>query len=188
MLEYKLSENNKGVDMLRKPLSKGLRKPLIILLSSFISISPAFAGKVGYVDMQKAIEMTKNGKKAIKKLKDIQTKKQKELDSKKSALEEEQKEIQKKFAVYSKEKQMQVQQDFQKKAMEADKYFRESQVELAKKEKELLEPVFEGLRGAISKFAKKNGYDMIFEKNRSSVLYGTNQSDLTIKVVKTYGK
>jgi outer membrane protein len=165
-----------------------LNKLLIILLGSFISLSSAYAGKVGYVDMQKAVEMTKTGKKAIDKLKDIQNKKQKELDGRKTALEKEQKEIQKKFAVYSKEKQMQVQQDFQKKAMDADKYFRESQVELAKKEKELLEPIFEGLREAIERYAKKNDYDMIFEKNRSSVLYGTDKSDLTANVVKTYGQ
>ena len=165
-----------------------LNKLLIILVGSFIGLSSAYAGKVGYVDMQKAVEMTKTGKKAIQKLKQVQTKKQKELDGRKKELEKEQKDIQKKFAVYSKEKQMQVQQSFQKKAMDADKYFRESQVELAKAEKELLEPVFEGLREAISRFAKKNDFDMIFEKNRSSVLYGTDKSDLTAKIVKTYGK
>ena len=131
-----------------------LNRILIIVLGSFFCLSSAFAGKVGYVDMQAAVEMTKSGKKAIKNLKDIQNKKQKELDGRKADLEKEQKDLQKKFAVYSKEKQIQVQQDFQKKAMDADKYFRESQVELAKKEKELLEPVFEGLREAIEKYAK----------------------------------
>ena len=165
-----------------------LNKLLIILLSSFIGLGFAYAGKVGYVDMQEAIEMTKGGKKAIKNLKRIQTKKQKELDGRKAELEKEQEDIQKKFAVYSKEKQMQVQQEFQKKAMGADKYFRESQVELAKKEKELLEPVLEGLRKAIESYAKKNKYDMIFEKNRSSVLYGSDELDLTNNIVKTYGK
>lgn len=165
-----------------------LNKILVVMLGSFFCLSSAIAGKVGYVDMQAAVEMTKTGKKAIKKLKDIQTKKQKELDGKKADLEKEQKDLQKKFAVYSKEKQIQVQQEFQKKAMDADKYFRESQVELAKKEKELLEPVFEGLRGAIEKYAKKNDFDMIFEKTRSSVLYGTEKSDLTQDVVKAYGK
>lgn len=163
-------------------------KLLIILLGTFIGLGSAYAGKIGYVDMQKAVEMSGKGKKAVKKLKDIQSRKQKELDSKKKALEKEQKEIQKKFAVYSKEKQMQVQQDFQKKAMNADKYFRDSQVELVQKEKELLEPVFEGLREAIARFAKKNDYDMVFEKTRSSVLYGKDDTDVTAKVVKIYGK
>ena len=165
-----------------------LNKLLIILLSSFIGFSSAYATKIGYVDMQEAVELTKSGKKALKKLNKIQIEKQKELDSKKSELEKEQKDIQKKFAVYSKDKQRQVQEDFQKKAMNADKYFRESQIELAKKEKELLEPVFEGLKKAIAKYAKKKGYDMIFEENRSSILYGTDKSDLTKIIVKAYGK
>jgi len=165
-----------------------LNKTLIILLGSLIGLSSAYAGKVGYIDMQKAVEMTGKGKKAVKKLKGFQAKKQTELDARKTELQKEEKEIQKKFAVYSKEKQIQVQQDFQKKAMNAEKYYRESQVELVKKEKELLEPVFEGLRDAIARFAKKNDFDMIFEKTRSSVLYGKDETDVTAKVVKTYGK
>jgi len=132
----------------------------------FVGLNSAYAGKIGFIDMQKAVEMTKKGKKSIKKLKGIQVKKQKELDAKKKSLEKEQKEISKKFAVYSKEKQMQVQQEFQQKAMAADKYFRESQVELANKEKDLLEPVLEGLRESIAVYARANGFDIILEKNR----------------------
>lgn len=154
----------------------------------FVGLNSAYAGKIGFIDMQKAVEMTKKGKKSIKKLKGIQVKKQKELDAKKKSLEKEQKEISKKFAVYSKEKQMQVQQEFQQKAMAADKYFRESQVELANKEKDLLEPVLEGLRESIAVYARANGFDIILEKNRSSVLYGSDSVDVTAKVVKQYGK
>lgn len=163
-------------------------KLLILFIGSTIGLSTANAAKIGYVDLQKAVEMSAKGKKAVKKLKDIQSKKQKELDKKQADFQKEQKETEKKFAVYSKEKQLQVSQDFQKKAMNLDKYLRESQMELVKKEKELLEPIFEGLREAIKRYAKKNGYDMVFEKTRSSVLYGKDDTDLTAKVVKTYGK
>jgi len=163
---------------------------MVLVLGSGLFLTQASYGeaKFGYIDMQQAVEMSKAGKKAIKNLKVVQEKKQKELDGKKNSLEKEQKELQKKFAVYSQEKKIQVQQEFQKKAMEADQYFRESQVELAKKEKELLEPVYKGLREAIEKYAKKNNYEMIFEKNRSSVLYGADKADLTKEVVKVYGK
>lgn len=166
-------------------------KKLLILaigLGVFLTQVSFAEANYGYVDMQQAVEMSKSGKKAIDKLKKIQEKKQKELDAKKNSLEKEQKDLQKKFAVYSQEKKMQVQQEFQKKAMEADQYFRDSQVELAKQEKELLEPVYKGLRQAIEKYAKKNNYEMIFEKNRSSVLYGADKADLTKEVVKVYGK
>ncbi len=160
----------------------------IVAVIFFVSLNSAYAGKIGFIDMQKAVEMTKKGKKSIKKLKGIQEKKQKELNGKKKSLEKEQKEISKKFAVYSKEKQMQVQQEFQQKAMAADKYFRESQVELANKEKELLEPVLEGLRESITVYARANDFDIILEKNRSSVLFGSDSVDVTAKVVKKYGK
>ncbi len=161
----------------------------IILMITLVTASVSFANsKVGFVDMQKAITQTKSGKKAFKKLKAFQAKKQKELDKKKTSMEKERAELEKKFAVYSDEKKMQVQQDFQKKAIAAEQYFRESQVELQKKEKDLLEPVIKGLRDAINSYGKKEGFSMIFEKNGSSVLYSNEGTDLTSKVVKAYGK
>jgi outer membrane protein len=161
----------------------------IILTGLLMFSTSAFANiKVGYVDMQKAISLTKGGKKAFKQLKAFQESKQKELDKKKKSMEKEQADLEKKFAVYSDEKKIQAQKDFQKKAMEAEKYFRDSQMELAKKEKEMLEPVLKGLREAIATYAKKEGYEMIFEKTGSSLLFATEGSDLTSKVVKAYGK
>jgi len=162
---------------------------LITLLCAVSVSTAAFAdGKVGYVDMQQAITQTKGGKAAFKKLKSFQATKQKQLDKKKKEMEKEKTELEKKFAVFSDEKKMQVQQDFQKKAMAAEKYFRDSQMELAKKEKDLLEPVVKGLRQAISKYGEKEGYSMIFEKTGSSVLFAKKGTDLTAKVVKSYGK
>lgn len=165
-----------------------MRKLSIVLCALMVS-SVAFAdGKVGYVDMQLAITQTKGGKAAFNKLKAFQSTKQKQLDKKKKEMEKEKTELEKKFAVFSDEKKMQVQQDFQKKAIAAEKYFRDSQMELAKKEKDLLEPVVTGLREAIAKFGEKEGYEMIFEKTGSSVLFAKKGTDLTAKVVKSYGK
>lgn len=159
----------------------------LILISLFTTVSFA-ADKVGYIDMQRAITETKGGKAAFKKLKSFQATKQKQLDKKKTEMDKEKSELEKKFAVFSNEKKIQVQQDFQKKAIAAEKYFRDSQIELAKKEKDLLEPVLKGLRETISKYGEKQGYTMIFEKTGSSVLFAKKGSDLTSKIVKAYGK
>ena len=125
-----------------------MKQTLLILIAlSFSSLSFAAkteSNKVGYVDMQKAITETKGGKAAFKKLKAFQEQKQKQLDAKKKEIEKERAEIEKKFAVYSNEKKAQVQQGFQKKALAAEKYFRDSQLELAQKEKTLIEPVIKG--------------------------------------------
>jgi outer membrane protein len=163
-------------------------KAIILVMAMMVSTVAFSNTKVGYVDMQKAITMTKTGKKAFKSLKSFQAKKQKELDKKKKSMEKERADLEKKFAVFSDEKKIQVQQEFQKKAMAAEQYFRGSQVELQKKEKDLLEPVIKGLRDSIAKYAEKQGYVMIFEKNGSSLLFAKPDSDLTAKVVKAYGK
>ncbi len=160
----------------------------ILLLTLVLSLAVIVNAKIGYVDMQKAITETKNGKKAFKKLKSFQALKQKELDKKKASMEKESAELKKKFDVYSDEKKMQVQQDFQKKAIAAEQYFRESQAELQKKEKDLLEPVIKGLRESISKFAEEKNYVMIFEKNGSALLFATKSLDLTSQIVKAYEK
>lgn len=162
---------------------------IIILTLVFMVSTVSFANiKVGYVDMQKAITQTKIGKKAFKKLKAFQKAKQKDLKKKEDEMAAERASIEKNFSVYSDEKKMKVQQEFQKKMMATEQYFRKSQAELKKKEVTLIEPVLKGLRDAITKYAEKEGYVMIFEKNGSALLFATKGSDLTSKVVKAYGK
>ncbi len=164
-------------------------KAMTFILSMVLFSTSAFAtAKIGYVDMQKAVSQTKSGKKAFNKLKKVQKSKQSELDKKKKEIESKRASLEKKMSVWSDEKKIQEQQKFQKEVFEAEKLFRQSQIELAKQEETLLKPVLEGLRAAISKYAKKEGYTMILERAGGTVLFASDEADLTAKVVKAYGK
>lgn len=164
-------------------------KAMTLILTTLLLTSIASADvKIGYVDMQKAISQTKSGKKAFDKLQKVQKSKQTQLDKKKKEIEGKRASLEKKMSVWSNEKKMQEQQKFQREVIEAEKLFRQSQLELAKEEENLLKPVLTGLREAISKYAKKEGYTMILERAGGTVLFASDDADLTAKVVKAYGK
>ena len=76
-------------------------KAAILIMTLMMSTITFANTKIGYVDMQKAITLTKTGKKAFKSLKAFQAKKQKELDKKKKSMEKERADLEKKFAVFS---------------------------------------------------------------------------------------
>jgi len=164
-------------------------KAITLILTALLFTSFASANvKMGYVDMQKAISQTKSGKKAFNKLKKVQKAKQTQLDKKKKEIEGKRASLEKKMSVWSNEKKIQEQQKFQREVLEAEKLFRQSQLELAKQEEDLLKPVLTGLRDAIAKYAKKQGYTMILERAGGTVLFASDEADLTAKIVKAYGK
>lgn len=69
---------------------------------------------------------------------------------------------------------------------EEDLYrFRQAAMEgLQTKERELLEPVFNIINARIARFAKQEGYTMIWGTlNEGNILFGTEASDITEKVV-----
>lgn len=163
-------------------------KFLVTILVALIAL-PAFSSqKIGFFDMEKAVEMTKSGKKAVGKLKKIQGKKQAELDKRKKEIEAKRKSLMAKLKVLSQEAQAQKKQEFQRELIQAEQYYRESQVELARKQEELLNPVVKGLRGAAQKYGNKEGYTMILERTGNLILFAKADTDLTSKIVKAYGK
>ena len=57
---------------------------------------------------------------------------------------------------------------------------------LQKKEEALLAKVLQDVSGLIQKVSKDRGYGLVLERQRSSILYATPESDLTDDVLRAY--
>ena len=55
-----------------------------------------------------------------------------------------------------------------------------------KKEEALLAKVLQDVSGLIQKVSKDRGYGLVLERQRSSILYATPESDLTDDVLRAY--
>lgn len=163
-----------------------------MLVSAFGS--PAFSAdvksepKIGYVDMQKAIQETTTGKTAKKELEKEFNSKKVELQKKEADLKKMDEDLRKKSSALSEEVRSKKMQELQGEAMKFQREVGESQLNIQKKERELTQPILEKLQAALEKVAKEGGYTMVFEKGEQSVLYAKKDLDLTDALVKEYEK
>lgn len=165
-----------------------MKKMLIVLsLLMTASFAQAVEMKVGYVDMQKAIQSTSAGKKAKTELEGDFNKKKKELEKKEADLKKMGEDLEKKKSVLSEEALGKKQAEFQEEMLKYRDVVGKSQIEIQKKERELTAPILDKMKKTIAKLAKDKGYTMVIE-NSQMVLYATPEADLTDEVIKAFEK
>jgi outer membrane protein len=161
---------------------------MVLALVGFAITASAAETKVGYVDLQKAIQSSVAGKKAKDQL-DGEFKKRKEtLDKKKADIEKMGQDLEKKKAVLSEEVFGKKQLELQEEMMKFQKVIAENQLEMEKKQGELLEPIFSKMSKVVEKVAHEKGYSMVLERKGQSVLFAEKAVDLTDDVITTFEK
>lgn len=144
--------------------------------------------KIGYIDLQKAIQGTSVGKKAKVELEAEFNKRKKDIESKEADIKKMTEDMEKKKAVLSEEAMQKKQMDVQEEMMKYRELVGKNQVEIQKKERDLTAPILEKMRSVIDKMAKKDSYTVILEKNEQSVLWVKGEIDITDKVVAEFEK
>ncbi len=163
----------------------------LLLMTAFVlagSSAIAAESKIGYVDVQKAIQATASGKKAKEVLDSEYGKRKKDLDKKKADIEKMGQDLEKKKTVLSEEVMGKKQMELQEEMMKFQKVVAENQLEIQKKEKELVEPILEKMKKIIEKVAQDKGYSIVLEKQAQNMLYAQKDADLTDTVVAEYEK
>lgn len=144
--------------------------------------------KIGYIDMQKAIQETSTGKQAKKDLETDFNKKKKELEKKEADLKKMNEDLEKKALVLSDDVRAKKQQELQQEMLKYRELVGKSQIDIQKRERDLTVPILEKLRSIIEGIAKTEGYTVILEKSEQSVMYANKEIDLTERVVKEFEK
>lgn len=164
-----------------------MKKGLLVLSLVLISVYARAEFKMGYVDLQKAIQTTASGKKAKTELEGEIEKKKKELQKKEADLKKMQEDLDKKKSVLSDEVFMKKQNEFREEMMKAQELYGKSQQEIQKRERELTEPILKKMKTVVEKIAKDKGYSMIIESS-PMLLYADKGTDLTDAVVTAFEK
>jgi outer membrane protein len=144
--------------------------------------------KIGYVDLQKAIQMTSEGKKAKADLEKEFNAKKADFQKKEADIKKMGEDLEKKKAAWSEDMRQRKAQEFQGEMMKFQKEVADSQMAISKKERELTAPILEKLSKAMEKVAKDGGYDMVLERSEQSVLWAKRDLDLTETIVKEFEK
>jgi outer membrane protein len=151
-----------------------------------LGASSAFAEevKIGYVDMQRALNETEDGRKAKAALKKVFDQKQKELDEQQEELKKAIEDLDKKRTLLPADKVREKEAELQGRMQKVQQTYLRHQQDLAAKEQEATSKIFERMTRIISKIAATENFSMIFD--RQGVVYAKPHLDLTNELIRRY--
>ncbi|MGA7122560.1 MAG: OmpH family outer membrane protein [Polyangiaceae bacterium] len=165
-----------------------MRSPFRLVLATTLAVLVSLSGKtvaaqmkVAVVDVQRAVMQTEDGLRAQATLKKIFDSRQQEINKKQVEMQKQKEEIDKQSRVLSQQALQKKVDDWQKQMVELQGTFVEYNKELEKKQKELTDPIFERVIGAIKRLAGTDGYDLIVD--RATVAFSRSDLDLTDRVI-----
>lgn len=144
--------------------------------------------KFGYVDLNKALNESDNGKKATKFLEDMVNSKQSVLLKKEKEIKKLNEELEKQASVLIPESRKTKEEELSRLYKDYQRMAKDFNEEIQKKEEELRMEILNDLREIVNKIGKEEGYTVIFETGTSGILYYQKEFDLTEKIIKKYNE
>jgi outer membrane protein len=167
-------------------LSKLSRLAVFMILA--LSASSVFAQelKLGYVDMQRAISETEDGRKAKANLKKIFDQKQKELDEQQEDVKKAIEDLDKKRTLLPPDKVREKEAELQGRVQKIQQTYLRHQQDLQAKEQEATGKIVERMQKILFKIATAENFTMIFDKSGGSLAYAKQSLDLTNDLIRRY--
>ena len=168
---------------------KALRTAVFVLFAWFlVSAAPTAAAevKIGYINLQKALNECQAGIKAKEDLKVEAQGLEEELGKKQEELKKMKEELDSKSKVWNKETREAKEKDFRTRTADFQKKFMDYGEELNKKKQDSEAKIIKELRDIVEETAKKKGLTFVFEKSVGGLLYAPKDLDLTDEVIKAY--
>ena len=162
----------------------------ILMALGYVGLSfaqtPTPGLKIGFVDIQKAVNECNAGKEAkksimkeVEKFQRLFAEKQKELQTMKESLD-------KQAPMLNPEARAAKEKELQTKVREFQRWQEDSQNEVNQKKMEMERSVAIGLQKVIQKLGADEGYTFILELNENIVLFVSKAVDLTDRVIKLH--
>ena len=149
--------------------------------------SSAFAQtKIGYVDFQRALLETDDGKKAKTALETMKKARQKKLDQDQKELKSLKDKLEKQKAFMQPEVRQTKEKEFREKVQILQMTFAKLQKELAAEEAKLTRGIIQKMGLILADIGKRDGYSVILEKNESRILWAPQKLDLTNELIRLY--
>jgi outer membrane protein len=165
-------------------MSRVSRPLLVAILLLCGSTALAEDMKLGYVDMQRALNETEDGRKAKASLKKVFDQKQKELDEQQAALKKDIDDLEKKRTLLPADKVHEKEAELQTRMQKVQQTYLRHQQDLQAKEQEATAKIFERMNKIIAKIAASENFAMIMDK--SALVFAKPHLDLTNELIRRY--
>ncbi len=142
--------------------------------------------KLGFVDMQKALNESKAGKKALAELQKLMEERKSGLQKQKEALEKKKDELDKQGLLLNEETRKSRETEVRTLERDYSRSLSDLKEEFGRRESEFTDGIRKELMRTIEKIGKEGGYTLLLEKQYSAILYAPSTIDLTETLIKRY--
>ncbi len=166
-----------------------MKRIITLALALFIyAVSPAFAAeaKIGYVDLQKALNTSEAGKAAKEKIAKTVKDYEGTVDARQKELRRLKEELEKQAMLLSEEARAAKEREYQQKLRDFQRFTKDIQDELQQKDADFTRQILEELLKVIREVGEKEGFTLILEQTESSILFADPKVDLTDRIIKAY--
>ncbi|MFP4324648.1 MAG: OmpH family outer membrane protein [Desulfonatronovibrio sp.] len=166
-----------------------MKKCVLFLLAFIIFSGTALAeNKMAYVEVQRVLETSDPGKKAMGELTQKFEEMREELDQERNNLEEMREEMQKQALVLSQDAQEDLEQELRTKVREFQEMLQAYQSRMQQEEQEVSEPIIDVLFDVINKYGEEKDYTIIFDAQGSGVIYADEALNITEVIIERLNK
>ncbi len=151
-----------------------------------LPLQVAFAAdgtKLGYVDLQKVLNLSNAGKSAKEQLSEKVKKYQEDINKKQEELKKLKEVLEKQSVVLSEKARGEKEKDYQQNLKEFQRMTKDAQEDLQAKDEELTKRILGDIEKLVQDFGRRNGYTFIFIRNES-MLFADDKADLTDEILK----
>jgi outer membrane protein len=165
-------------------MKTSLSKALLLV----VALAPALARaeqKIGFVDLQRALNEVDEGKAAKALLKRDFDEKQKQLDGKKAEFDKLQADLEKQAVVMSDAAKKDKANELDRRARELQGLFMQLQKDLSDRERDATKGIYDRMAVIVREIAEAEGFSVVLEKN-AGLIYAPTSLDLTNELIRKY--
>jgi outer membrane protein len=159
--------------------------PSVLLALAALPALARAEQKIGYVDLQRALNEVEEGKTAKAVLQKDFAEKQRQLDGKKTEFEKLQADFEKQAVVMSEQARKDKAQDLDRCARELQALFVNLQKDLSEREREATRGIFDRMNQIVQEIAEADGFSFVLDK-AAGIIYAPPSLDLTNELIRKY--
>jgi len=140
--------------------------------------------KIGYVDMQRALNQCEAGQEAKKVITGEVEKVHKTMEAKQKELTKLREDLERRGSVMNESVRREKEKEFQNKTREVQRMQRDFEDDIRRKDREYTDRVLRDLAKIAQKLAEEGKYTLILEANQPAIIFISKALDLTEEVIK----
>jgi outer membrane protein len=158
----------------------------LAVVSLMASQARAQSQKIGFVDLQRALLETEEGRRIKSQLeKEMQTK-QKEVNERRDKFQAKVEDLKKKRSLLPEDTRLKIETELQEEGMKLQETFMRLQQDLQQKEGEATKKIFERMQVIIMEIAKTEDMTFVFDRAQAGMIFAEPAFDLTNQLIRRY--